>query len=422
MKRLIRRLTQNDYVFTVIARLLSFALGMVYSVLYSRYLHSELRGDVAVILNYSSFAMLILCFGINQGYPFFRKEKPQMAYKEYIDMIAAFFLLYCGVACIFVLLYQGDPAWRYTAVMIPLLFAVKELNYAVMIEKPYIRNVAAISLSVFDILLILIFYCFTEANFALAMVLIIVKEVIYTGVAVFQSGIRLSQIRPSFRNARKYILYGVLPMITVIMMDVNYRIDVLMLDSFHVLKADIGVYTLAVSLAEKVWLIPDAMKDMLVSKLAKGSSEEEVCRVTRISVALVIVLCLMLIAVGYPAIMLLYGLEYEKAYEVILHLLIGIVGMVFYKTVYSYNVTRGERTVNLVFLGIAALSNVLANWLLIPVCGVVGAAIASSISYFICGIVFLVYFCRKTHSGLSKMTILRREDFDTLKNLVRRTE
>ena len=69
MKRLIRRLTQNDYVFTVIARLLSFALGMVYSVLYSRYLHSELRGDVAVILNYSSFAMLILCFGINQGYP-----------------------------------------------------------------------------------------------------------------------------------------------------------------------------------------------------------------------------------------------------------------------------------------------------------------------------------------------------------------
>ena len=172
MKRLIRRLTQNDYVFTVIARLLSFALGMVYSVLYSRYLHSELRGDVAVILNYSSFAMLILCFGINQGYPFFRKEKPQMAYKEYIDMIAAFFLLYCGVACIFVLLYQGDPAWRYTAVMIPLLFAVKELNYAVMIEKPYIRNVAAISLSVFDILLILIFYCFTEANFALAMVLI----------------------------------------------------------------------------------------------------------------------------------------------------------------------------------------------------------------------------------------------------------
>ena len=421
MKRIVKRFTQNEYVFTIIARLLSFLLGMIYSILFSRYLQPELRGDVSLVLNYSSFLMLFLCFGINQGYPFFRREQPDIAFKEYIDLIAAFFILYSGIACAYVLFTMSTIEYKFTALLIPFLFAVKELNYAVMIEKPYIRNIAAILLSLFDVIFILIFYLFTKANYTIAMVFILTKEVVYFIVAIVQSGVNVFHIRPSFRNARKYVLYGFIPMITVILMDVNYRMDVIMLDYFHIAKANIGIYTLSVSLAEKIWLIPDAMKDMLVSRLAKGSNEDEVCRVTRISIVLVVMLCLVVAIGGSPVINILYGLEYKNAYNVILYLLVGIIGMVFYKTIYSYNVTRGKRMINLIILGIAAFTNVLANWFLIPLYGIYGAAIASSISYFICGLVFLLYFCEETKTKCHKMIILRNEDFKIIKKLLGKT-
>lgn len=415
-----KRLSHNEYAFTIIARIVSFSLGLVYSILFSRYLQPELRGEVSVVLNYSSFLMLFLCFGINQGYPFFRREKPDVAYKEYVDLIAAFFVLYLSLSVLFIIVIHTEPEWRYTSILIPFLFAIKELNYAVMIEKPYIRNWASIILSLFDIVFILTFYFFIKANYTIAMMFIIIKEIVYFVVAVIQSGINIRKIRPSLRNAKKYVKYGFIPMITIILMDINYRIDVIMLDSFHIIKANIGIYTLAVSLAEKIWLIPDAMKDMLVSRLAKGSNEKEVSRVTRVSIALVIVLSLFLVIIGRPLINLFYGVEYKNAYDVIVFLLVGVVGMVFYKTVYSYNVTRGKRIANLLFLGIAAIANVIANWILIPKYHIYGAAIASSISYFICGIAFLTYFCVVTHTNIRKMTIIQVEDFTNIKKIIGR--
>ena len=64
-------------------------------------------------------------------------------------------------------------------------------------------------------------------------------------------------------------------------MTLNYRIDILMLDDiFHISTAEIGVYSVGVALAEKIWLIPDATKDILMSKLSNGSNSEEVAKVT----------------------------------------------------------------------------------------------------------------------------------------------
>lgn len=41
----------------------------------SRYLGAELRGEAAVILNTATLASFVMCMGIYQAYPFFRKQK-----------------------------------------------------------------------------------------------------------------------------------------------------------------------------------------------------------------------------------------------------------------------------------------------------------------------------------------------------------
>ena len=121
--------------------------------------------------------------------------------------------------------------------------------------------------------------------------------------------------------------------------------------------------------------------------------------------------------VEQPFVDLLYGKGYSGAYQVLAILLLGIIGMVFYKMVYSYNVINQHKLANLVMLGIAALANILANAILIPGYGIAGAAVASTVSYVICGICFLIFFCRKTGMPMLHMLLIRKEDFKLLKKL-----
>ena len=415
MKKEHTLLRHNDYLFSVIARLLSFGFSILYSIVYSRYLQPDLRGRVSIIQNYASLLMLFFCLGINQGYPYFRKQNKNAAYTEYVNMVVAFFLLYLTSAGIIVILIKPGIDWCVVLILVPLLFIIKELNYVVLIERPYERNKMSIILSVFDIVFVLFFYCFIKANLFTILLFIILKEIGYSLVAIMQTNINLKSLKPTFIHAAKYIKFGFFPMLTVIMMELNYKADVLMLDAFQISKTNIGIYTLAVSLAEKIWLIPDAMKDILVSQLAKGKNEEEVCKVTRISICIVICLSIIFLCIGKPVIEFMYGKSYQGTFSVIALLLIGIIGMVFYKTVYSYNVTKGKRVINFILLSIATSTNIIANYFLIPKYSIYGAAVASSLSYLICGVVFLLYFCNKTKKPVNDLILLKQDDFKGLK-------
>ncbi|MBR4550066.1 MAG: polysaccharide biosynthesis C-terminal domain-containing protein, partial [Oscillospiraceae bacterium] len=54
-------------------------------------------------------------------------------------------------------------------------------------------------------------------------------------------------------------------------------------------------------------------------------------------------------------------------------------------------------------------------WLLIPLYGIYGAGIASVISYAICSILFIVFFCRTTGISFTSMIIINKADYLHLK-------
>lgn len=418
MIKKIRRIINNEYAFSIVAKVFGVVTGLLYSILYSRYMQAELRGEAGVVTNYAELAMLVLCFGMYQAYPYFRKNSDRPIYRDYINMISGVFLLYEGIGLAIILLLRPPLNVCVTIELIPLMFAVKELNYCVLIENPKSRNTSAMVLNTIDIVIILVLMMTTEANLAICFGFLIGKELIAFAAAVYRLKVNVLSIRPTLRGSGAYIRFGILPMLTSILMEINYKADVAMLDWFRISKADIGIYTLGVSLAQKIWMIPDAMKDILVSKLAKGKDQDEVAKVTRISLGVVLVFVIALIALGQPFVNILYGAEFSGAYQVLVILLLGIIGMVFYKMVYSYNVINRHKVANLVMLGIAALANIGANALMIPRFGITGAAVASTVSYVICGLCFLVFFCRKTGVPMLHMLLIRKEDFRLLKKLL----
>ena len=414
----LKRIINSDYLYSVIAKVFGVVLGFIYSILYSRYLGKELRGEASVIVNFSTLVSLVLCGGIYQAYPYFRKKnnmEQESLYMQYINNCLGLLLIYVFL-CIFVVCFLPISLDRKVAfVLIPFLVGTRLLNYVVLIENPKIRNTASIYLYLIDIIVVLGLLIFTKANLFFMFCFLISKEVIYFIVAILNLKIPLSCIRPSVKNLWPYIKYGWIPMVSIILMEINYRVDILMLDK-KVTDADIGVYSLGVQLAERLWLIPDALKDILLSKLTKGKGAEEVARITRISLASIMICIILAVVFGRFFIKIFFGEEYKDSYEIMIVILISVISMVFYKMVYSYNIANGHRVVNTVILGAAAISNVIINYLLIPIMGTMGAAIASLISYTVCGIIFLIYFVVNTHMPVHKMIFLEASD---IKQLIR---
>ena len=72
---LIKKIVNNDYVFSVVAKVLGLVIAIVLSVFMARFFGSELKGIIAVIDNDVSLFSIFLGLGIYQAYPFYRKNK-----------------------------------------------------------------------------------------------------------------------------------------------------------------------------------------------------------------------------------------------------------------------------------------------------------------------------------------------------------
>ena len=92
--------------------------------------------------------------------------------------------------------------------------------------------------------------------------------------------------------------------------------------------------------------------------------------------------------------------------------------MVFFKMIAQYNVVNKKQIINVIMLSVSVLVNIVLNILLIPKYGIIGAAIASIIGYFICAIVFVVYFSKVSSIPIREIVFLTKDDLTLIKNVV----
>ena len=281
------------------------------------------------------------------------------------------------------------------------------------------ENIATILIVLALVLVVAGLWIFTKPSYSYVVIILAVQTLINFVISFANLKMALGRFRFTLKLIPKYARFGFMPMLTLFLMTINYRVDVIMLEGAKaVTKAQIGIYSVGVALAEKVWLIPDAVKDILLSRLCKDKGKEEVAKVIRLNLAVAIVTVLFTALVSKPFVSLVYGSEYLGADVITVIMLVGVIGMIFYKMVYSYNVSQGKRSVNLAFLGVAAVANVIGNIIFIPVWGIYGAAITSVISYTLCGICFLIYFKRGSGVPFRKMILIQKEDIEFIKGLL----
>jgi len=200
----------------------------------------------------------------------------------------------------------------------------------------------------------------------------------------------------------------------------NYRIDLFILNSFAVI-ADVGVYSVAVTLTSLAWVLPNALTTVLFPRAASleaatrsgAISQEEAdltaVRGARQTIILLVPSAIVPLLLLFLAVPLLYGHRFSHSIVLGLILLPGVLVIGLGKALSAVTTGRGHPRYAL-YLSLVSFPLTAALYLaLIPPWGATGAAVASTVSYTLTTLVAWVFYRRVT--GLRFRTLIPgRED------------
>ncbi len=413
---------KNEYIYSVLTKFVMIAVGLIQSVVLARYLGAELKGVNAYITSITSVGDVIVSFGIHHAYPYFRKQYGRDDIIEDFTSVVFFSYAFLEIFSLAAACFAPvSMEVRIACVLIPLLGYCRIISYITYIEHPNVINTWTVIMQFLDLIYIIVLYLFTERNYAWSVSILFFTNIVKTVVVT-----AILHVRPVFQKKLfgmliRLLKFGFLPMIALLMTTLNYRIDVLMLHQYDfITNAMIGVYSLGISLSDKIVLIPDTLANVLVSKLSKGAPDEEVARVSRLGLWCSILLCIFIAIFGKLLIPLFYGVEYENSYSIILITSVGVLAVIYFKMISQYNIVNKKQNLNVIILSVAVGVNVILNFLLIPGWGIRGAAVATCAGNIVCGIFFILYFCRKTGVRIGEMLIIQRTDLEMLTGIIRK--
>lgn len=192
----------------------------------------------------------------------------------------------------------------------------------------------------------------------------------------------------------------------------HYRLDVYLLALF-LPPEQVAYYTVATSVAEVAFYIPDSVGTVLFPKLS-AESETRVHQITaeasRHTLMVAGVAGIGVLFAGTLLIPLFYGPAYQAAVPPFVALIPGILAMSVYKVLTRNFTSRNRQQITILAAGLALALNAGLNLALIPLWGAVGASVASLLSYTGAAAVLLWEFHRETGIPLASVLLFRRED------------
>jgi O-antigen/teichoic acid export membrane protein len=198
----------------------------------------------------------------------------------------------------------------------------------------------------------------------------------------------------------------------------NYRLDMFVVNYF-VGVANVGLYSVAVAGAELLWYIPQAVALILFPRTAATGAEKaklftpKVCRSTFL---ITLIAALGLSAISKPLIILIYEEAYAPSVIPLWLLMPGVVALSISKILCGDLAGRGLLQYGAYSSAISLVATVVCDLLLIPRWGIVGAAMASSISYCSATILVLFFYIRISGNSLTDVLIPKKSDLLTYLN------
>jgi len=211
-------------------------------------------------------------------------------------------------------------------------------------------------------------------------------------------------------------------LISTVFVTIYMKIDQVMI--MNMLGSEhVGQYAVAVKLSEAWYFIPGVVAMSLfpaiinAKKISKSVYDYRLRKLYDLMIYMSVIVAILTTLVGKDVIDFLYGYQYQKAGSVlIIHIWAGI--FVFLGNVSNrWMIIENLQIYIAIYSAIGAIINIVLNYLLLPIMGIDGAALATLISYFISTYLCL-FLSKKTRKGFIQLSqsLLFKRAANNIKN------
>lgn len=419
----------------ILNKVISMGLGIIIA----RSFGAEGKGAYSLIITFIGFGSLIGVAGLNFAHVYLLSS--QLYSLDLITRNALFFtavnstiiipITYLAYPLVGLEKSVGFGYFPFIAVMIVCLIFNAHIS-AILLGQERIAQLKLLSLVIPTLKLIafiiILFHTFMDKNGISQVVMALALSTIAGTLIYLGQLFRLTKkpIAPGVntRLMKDSVAYGIKNWVGNLVLQLTYRFDYFLVQSF-VSIAQLGYYSVAVSISELLLFIPRAFSSILLPKFAryeKSFADAAAAAAIRHILALAMFLAVTLGALGRPIIHFLYGAQFSSASIPLLILLFGTLAMSIVGVIFNFFAGRGRPEIPSYILGGGFILNTGLDFVLIPRWGIIGASLASMVAYVSIAIMSLWLFWRVTSFGLSKMLILRPDDISRLWHVLRRRE
>ncbi len=186
--------------------------------------------------------------------------------------------------------------------------------------------------------------------------------------------------------------------------------------------SELGIYSIAVVIAELMFLLPTAITSALIGRLYNLPEHEDGSALTARTIRLSFYVCLILSLIGILGsflIPLIYGAAFAKATWVTIILLPGVLFACIPRIASPWLYYQGKPHIHLWITFSTFVLNLVANLILIPRMGINGAALATTIAYAAYGAWYILQLALGEKFGFAALLKPNIEDWQMIRGLLR---
>lgn len=428
---------KRDIVHTLYFQLAQIVLTFVTSVFAARLLGPEGKSDMAVFLLSVGILSQIVMFGVGPSVTH-HLARGAMSVRWFARLMIAQVALSVAVCLvIFVLIRSPEvlafvvpqPQSLFFHVALPASIAATIL---VTFSAAFLRadlRFRAINLSAFfQALAVLVFTVVfylaepdrdTAVRLSVALFAFATLAVSLYQFTVFHRSHRLQPNEPARVETREIFGYARKTFVSDLAQMLAYRSDIWII-LYFLTPRDLGQYVLAVNLGQMLWILPNVIGMVLMPNVSRNLYDATaIARHGRVVVALLAVVGIVVAILGLWLVPILYGSEFSQAGVLLLLLMPGMIAIAATKIYANYLAGRGLVGINQRASLITLALSIFWDLLLIPLLGLPGAAIATSLAYCATLAVVLFGIARHDRLPIRDLLIPRRTDFMIFKGLAR---
>jgi len=414
-------------------RIIILILGFCFSLVTARYLGVELKGKLSYLITIGGFAWVVLDLGLYRSYPYLIRKHPDKVSGLFAWAILSFVVetLVLSLLCVgFTNFWNSLLGTNFSLTSLLLLVGFITMTKALMqlqglylgMDKVFDSSLAYMLNSMLCLALVLGGYLLIFGADRLELVLTAMVSGLALGILylIFKSkwgnplkALDLGFIYRSYGFGFRVFLSSMFIMLLL-------KADIVIVKRMLGFS-DVGIYSIASHIVDMLQMASNLVGGLLLVRLSDTDDEVEKWQVMK-KMLMVFFVLLSLANIGFLLagkfiLSTMFGKQFVPVYYVYFWLMPATYGLSFGSLFNNYLNSKGFPIVSIILPAVALILNVALNYLLIPWIGINGAALATSIAYFMWFILIIAYEQKITGGRMLGYLIPRSQDWKQLWDL-----